>query len=875
MGLANSNTINDLKRRYVLEDVIAQYGVELKRKGADSLECLCPFHDDDKTPSLKVTPSKQLFHCFGCGTGGDVITWVEQYEKISRAEAIQRLSQETFVPFQKATPTSRPHVHKATVLKDVVRLYSTTFKKSKVAQNYLEGRGLSKKSLWNHYSIGYCNGSALKNILSDITQAQLKALGLLNEKGNESFYKCLIIPIKNDRNITVGLYGRSIDGNRHHYLKNGREGVRRGVFNAHAAKSHKSLIVTESIFDALSLIEMDYLNVICIWGTQGWSQDHQAFIENHNFEEIIFALDNDRAGLEATERLKEKVQSQVAQVSRVQLPESIKDLNDFICHGGERKDFETLLENRIILKAAQAPSQNKATSIVQPIEKTKEYITFQLDELTYQVRPMPSGPSVTLKVVLTVYREGKRFTDSLNLYAAKTRSILIHTISNHLEVQSAKVENDLYQIIAYLEQLRTQETQQSQASIPQMSSKEEQQAIQFLKSKNLIKNILQDIESIGYAGQSKEVLLLYTSFISVLSDAGQIHVSIQSSSSSGKSEMLLKVSSLLPPERVQLLSRMSSQSLYYGKNLDGTVLILDERSAADEQGQLALRSLMSRGQLTLNVVQRDPMTGQSRTESIHVSARCCVWDADTATTSEDNLNRAFQIYMDESTRQTEKIHRFQVDKFSSVNWSKAENLKAIKRKHHHAIRLLKPYKVEIPYSDKVQFPTYSMRSRRDFYRFLNLISCVALLHQYQRPILKTSEGIEYIQATLSDYEYAYKMIVGIVRDTYTPIQKESRDLFDLMLTQVLKLSKQNKVPACDYAFTRRDVREWSHWSEWKTRHSLKELVGFELLQRVSGKNGRQFKYRLLSTENEFKGGVDDLITPQALEEKLALESSLC
>lgn len=861
MSVKQAANIKDIKQKYLLQDIISQYGIELKRKGQDSLECFCPFHKE-KTPSFKVTPSKQLFNCFGCDAGGDIIRFVELMEKVSTKEAIKKLNDGTHS--QQAQTTS---TNKRSLLKDVIQLTHNAFKENKCAQQYLESRGLNDKELWSHFQIGYFSGSTIKSIVSKESQQyeQLKDLGLLNEKGNESFYQCISIPLKSEHGHALNLYGRSLQGKRHHYLK----GAKRGVFNGITAKSHKQIIITESIIDTLSLIQIGYPNTTCIFGVNGYSDDIDHFIKNHDFEEIIFCLDNDQAGEDATQLLKEKVSSYVTLVSQIHLPRGIHDPNDFIVNGGDHDEFEKLIQNRsFLIDNRQETEQSEESSpIVKPIEVTKEYVLFKFDELCFQVRATRSKALDVLKAVITAYNTDSKYTDNVNLYSARNRNAFANAIANRLYVQSAKVEDDLYKIIAYLEYQRVKELEgKLKQSEIQMTLKEKKIALDLLQSKSLMKSILQDIKNIGYVGQEKEIMLLYTSFISTLNEK-QIHISIHSSSSSGKSHALSVVSSCFPQERVQLLSRMSSQSLYYGDSLDGQVIILDERSAADEQGMLALRSMMSRGRLSLNVVQRDATTGLSRTEKIDVSAKACVWDADTDTTMEDNMNRSYQVYLDESSVQTKKIHSSQVDLFDPTKWIEDKNLERIRNKHRCAIRLLKAYKVEIPYAKHIHYPHRHLRSRRDFLRFLNLISCVTLLYQYQRTIKKTEDGIEYITATLQDYDYAYRMINDIVSHTYSPINKESKDLLEIIHKNVCKHAKQNKVKWNEFVFNRKNIREWVGWSEFKTRSCMKDLQQLDFVT-STGRQGLGYKYKLNTDPSEFAIDSNGLTTPGELKEAL-------
>jgi len=119
------------------------------------------------------------------------------------------------------------------------------------------------------------------------------AIGILNERENQMFYGRVFVPIFGNGNV-VGLYGRRLDDAdpRHLYLS----GSHRGVFNATAAKAHQCLIVTESIFDTMSLWQAGYRNAIALYGKDGWTADHGTLFAESGVTDIVLALDNDASG---------------------------------------------------------------------------------------------------------------------------------------------------------------------------------------------------------------------------------------------------------------------------------------------------------------------------------------------------------------------------------------------------------------------------------------------------------------------------------------------------------------------------------------------------------------------------------------------------
>ena len=148
-------------------------GVALKKNGK-GYKGHCPFHDDQKTPSLSVTPSKQLWKCFGCGKGGDIFEFVQLFDRIDFKAAVAKLT--TYLPGADSVPQKavKKKTEKVTaltpahykLLQRVVEFYHTAFNEDLRAMDYLQDRGITDKTLFADYKIGFANGTLL-NVLPD------------------------------------------------------------------------------------------------------------------------------------------------------------------------------------------------------------------------------------------------------------------------------------------------------------------------------------------------------------------------------------------------------------------------------------------------------------------------------------------------------------------------------------------------------------------------------------------------------------------------------------------------------------------------------------------------------------------------------------
>lgn len=278
-----------------LVDLVQERGFEVVKKGKN-YAIRCPFHANDINPSLLINSDLNLWNCFGCPpddhgrTGGDVIKLVMKLDGLSFRQAVRKLARrndkgrvetpppqrlaELTDPQEKGTPS--PSFNPLKLLQETIDFYHTTFLEDKRAIDYLANRGIKGEEIYNGFKLGFANGS-LKNTLPKDGPIidTLKSLGILNERGTEHFYNCVIFPITDENGSIVGLYGRNIEKSSHLYLK----GPHRGVFNYQAAKAHKEIILTEGIIDALSLYVLDHRNVIPLYGTNGLTEEYLTLFE--------------------------------------------------------------------------------------------------------------------------------------------------------------------------------------------------------------------------------------------------------------------------------------------------------------------------------------------------------------------------------------------------------------------------------------------------------------------------------------------------------------------------------------------------------------------------------------------------------------------
>jgi len=896
--------IERIKLANPLADVVAERGIELKKKGRQ-LVASCPFHKE-RTASLNVSSAKGLFHCFGCGASGDVIGFVTKLDKVSFGGALETLARRAGLdlgwlmeehprivqrtPLGALTPprssngdsVSRPSAAgaplqgapPAAILSRVVEHYHRTFCEREDAQAYLAKRGLVDRDLLRALKVGYADGSLLKAIPKDgEVRDKLVSLGVITPEGRELLGGCVVVPIPDPlTGQWTNLYGRGMRSPRHCYLP----GPLRGVLNFQAARLSPEVILSESILDALSFHQAGIGIAIPIYGVNGVTPDHLDLLKREGVKRVVLALDNDDAGRKGTDALKGKLEAAGIGVRAVSFPEGIKDANELLVsrNGDAGEVFRQLLDAATAASAEPPPLSDAAPSpepLASPSppptpptsasrEKTQKPasdLELARDGVVYHGR-VHSLLLGRLRVTVKATKGEALHVDTIDLYASRARTEFAKRASTALSVEAQAVEAALLALLVEAEQQAEAEKTQGEATpAATMSESDRAEALAFLTRGDLVEQVRRDIEALGYVGERTLMLLLYLIAISrKLSDP--CSGIVLSGSGAGKSGATEVIERLTPPEDVVLLTRLTPQSLYYTEPgyLDRKLVIVEERFGSIE-ADYSIRVLQSRKKLIAAAPVKDPQTGNMRTKVFMVEARCAFIEATTASSvNHENATRCFELQMDETEEQTRRIHERQRLMRTERGLALRQEAEAIARRHWNAQRLLEPLPVVIPFADKLSFPSSWMRTRRDHARFLNLIEVSAFLHQYQRE--RTSDGA--IVAALADYAVAYGLAAQVLAETLADVKKPLREAFE----RIQGLSAKG-----DGSVSRREIREALGEPDSTVRRWLAELVELEYLELEASKGGqgRSARYRL-SDRAPREELLLGLLTPEQLRSKL-------
>lgn len=302
--MISKNSIENLKTTLDVVDVVSQF-LQLKKSGANFKAC-CPFHGED-TPSFVVSPQKQIYHCFGCGVGGDSIKFVMEYEKLTYPEAIEKLAGMYNVPLE--YENSNYKKQDLSIVDKLNSYYVKMLYTNDAAVKYLQDRGVWESSI-EKFGIGYAPGSLdtinyLKQNMLNLSDA--KEFGLIDNGTNglyARFIERITFPIYTNNGNICGFGGRTITGHNAKYVNSPQT----KIFNKSrllygynlASKSiykKKEIIVTEGYLDVVMLHQAGFDNAVATLGT-ALTVDHLPLLKRGE-PKVVVAYDGDKAGLNA------------------------------------------------------------------------------------------------------------------------------------------------------------------------------------------------------------------------------------------------------------------------------------------------------------------------------------------------------------------------------------------------------------------------------------------------------------------------------------------------------------------------------------------------------------------------------------------------
>ena len=355
----NDEILDEIRSRNDIVSTISQY-MTLKRKGRNYFG-LCPFHNE-KSPSFSVSPDKQIFHCFGCGVGGDVINFVKKIENIGFLDSVRLLAEKSGIQLpndiSKAEEENIKLKNKVYKINELAakfyheNLYKPT---SKIAQDYIKKRKLNNATL-KSFLMGYASNSSneLLRFLKEqgFTEEELLASCLIGKSDRgyyDKFRNRLMIPIRDERGRFIAFGGRVLDDSKPKYINSPENIVYskgRNLFGLNVAREGvhgplKRLLIVEGYMDAISLYQRGITNVVASLGTA--LTDSQGRLLRRNTEQVILGYDADGAGQQAIIRGMEILKSMDIDIRILQIS-GAKDPDEYVLKFGPEKMVKAMDE---------------------------------------------------------------------------------------------------------------------------------------------------------------------------------------------------------------------------------------------------------------------------------------------------------------------------------------------------------------------------------------------------------------------------------------------------------------------------------------------------------------------------------------------------
>jgi len=449
----------------------------------------------------------------------------------------------------------------------------------------------------------------------------------------------------------------------------------------------------------------------------------------------------------------------------------------------------------------------------------------------------------TLKVQL---QESSRppVRHNLDLYNDTQLEKFIRKCAERLEIGTSIISASLSELTEELEKYRLQEIKAKEENLKPKFKKlnlgEIEQAETFLKQTNLLTKTNELIGKSGVIGEEVNRLLMYIIFTSRKREQ-PLHVIGLGSSGTGKTHLQEKVGELIPEEERVSITTLSENAFYYfGKQeLKNKVILIEDLDGA-ENALYPLRELQTKKRIVKTIASKNTK-GETQTKYLEVEGPVCVAGCTTKEhIYEDNANRSFLIYLDESTIQDEKIMQYQ--RQLSAGEINTYEQKEIQEFLQNTQRILKPITIRNPFANKLNLPQSVFKPRRTNNHYLQFIEAITFYYQYQREQQTDKEtGEIYIETTLEDIENANMLLKEVLLRKSDELTGSCRNYLET-LKAYLKTKKKKE-------FTGLEIRTQLRIKESTLRNYHKHLQLLGYIKRNTNKKTRSYTFELVISKD--------------------------
>lgn len=447
----------------------------------------------------------------------------------------------------------------------------------------------------------------------------------------------------------------------------------------------------------------------------------------------------------------------------------------------------------------------------------------------------------TLKVQL---QESSRppVRHNLDLYNDTQLEKFIRKCAEKLEIGTSILAGSFAELTELLEKYRLDKIKEQEENlkpqIKKLTKKETEEAETFLKSKDLLTETNNLIEQSGIIGEEVNRLIMYIIFTNRKQEQ-PLHVISLGSSGTGKTHLQEKVGELVPEEERVSITTLSENAFYYfGKQeLKHKVILIEDLDGA-ENALYPLRELQTKKRIVKTIASKNSK-GETQTKCLIVEGPVCVAGCTTKEQIyEDNANRSFLLYLDESNEQDEKIMQYQ-RRAASGKVDKHKELE-IQTFMQNVQRVLKPIKIINPFAESLVLPQSVFKPRRTNNHYLQFIEAITFYYQYQRESqFDKDTGEEYIEVTIEDIENANTLLKDILLRKSDELTGSCRNYLE-NVKSYLKSKKKKQ-------FTNREIRQVLRINPSnQKRYNLQLLTGY-YIKKVKGKKATGYHYEIVST----------------------------
>ena len=474
-----------------------------------------------------------------------------------------------------------------------------------------------------------------------------------------------------------------------------------------------------------------------------------------------------------------------------------------------------------------------------------EYVTWKYEELLFallggiRIEGLHSM-RVTLKADFKTFPSIRH---SLDLYNETQTQKLIKNIAERFTLSSTYIQTAVGHLINTVEDYRLQQIDSNKLkSINQkiiLTKEEEQAAVKFLQQQQLLKLTNDCIGMSGVIGEEQNRLIMYLVFTS-RKTARPLHIISFGSSGVGKSHLQEKVGELIPKEDKIELTSVSGNAFYYYVDDDlGHKVILIEDYDGVFAALYPIRELQSKQKISKTITMRD-RNGITRTLHLTVKGPVSIGGCTTSEhIYEDNANRSFLIYLDESEAQDERVMDYQ-RKLSAGKIDVTEQQK-IQKLLQNVQRVLQPITVRNPYAEQLVIPKEVFKPRRTNAHYIAFIEAITFYKQYQREHkVDTDSGEIFIETTLEDIAEANELMKNILLKKADELGYATRKYFE-KLKEYVTSSKLK-------TFTNKQVREALKENPNNQKKYMAELQGYGHIRKKEGDKKKGFSYEVVSHE---------------------------